>query len=170
MKQLLDRAKNAPAEVRQEAVWAVANAATKGTEFQIMTVVQFGGIEALVDAINLGKLDCKLLQGILSALRCILNVGEKYRKDYSIVLEELGGNDAIESLQEHPIDDVQKMAVYILENFFDTSNTDEVENVLPATTSDGQYAFGLTSKQLFSSVGESEALPVLENSMLNTKY
>ena len=147
----MDNAKNAPWEVQMEVISTITSVATIGNDFQVMTLVQRGGIEALIRAIPLAWSDCTILSAILDAFKCILDVGQKHNKDYSILLEELGGNSAIENLQEHQNDEVYLKSLYILENYFEVPTLED-ENVVPETTADGTFAFGLPCKQLFPPV------------------
>ena len=151
MKAIMYNAKNAPWDVQMEAILTITSVATIGNEFQVAGLVQEGGIEALIRAIPLAWSDCTILSAILDAFKCILDVGRKHNKDYSILLEELGGNSAIESLQEHQNDEVYLKSLNILESYFEVPTTED-ENVVPETTTDGTFAFGLQSKPLLPPV------------------
>jgi hypothetical protein len=113
----------------------------------VQGVMTCNGLEPLCIALTLQ--DAKMLVVSLDAIERVLEVGEKFSLDYNMTLDEFNGIDLIEVLQEHPNDDVYKKAIHILENYFSSEDDGEDENLAPAMTDNGNFAFGVTSKQLF---------------------
>jgi len=126
--------------VRKEALWTVANAALGGAE-QISVLVDMGVLQALVE--GLGIQDPSLVSSIMDALESVLKKGAAYAEAeggencYCNIIEECGGLNKLEELQDDENEEVYSKAVRILEWYFEVENVDEEE----AIESTGAYDF-----------------------------
>eukprot|EP00124_Ichthyophonus_hoferi_P003752 Ihof_evm3s348 gene=Ihof_evmTU3s348 len=95
--------------VRKEAIWTLVNMLQGGTEPIVAFLVQQGVITSLVSMMR-PDLDPGMLKLVLDGIDKILKVGSKrgLENEYAVFLEEAGGVDAIEALQEHSSDAVYK--------------------------------------------------------------
>jgi importin subunit alpha-6/7 len=148
---LLQKATSDIWTVRKEAIWAVSSICDGNDRRSL--VVPFllaGGLEPLVRALDARNADVGLLKKVLSCIESILRYGMASTEcGYTYLLEEIGGIDLIEGLQEHENDDIYKLAVGIIEKYV---GVEEDENMTPITNLDtGTYEFGNPSpKQLFA--------------------
>lgn len=115
-------------DVKKEAIWALSNATSGGSEEQIDYLVQKGCIASF--CAQLSCKDAKMISVALEGLQNILQRGAHLtaasENPYAIKVEECGGLDSLEKLQEHPNRDIYEKAVRLLEDFFDAE--EEVDN------------------------------------------
>ena len=123
--------------VRKEACWALSNALTTGEVATVHRLVAKGSIEPLVQALSVD--DARIVQVALEAVTAVLEAGGPPAggTEYSILVEEAGGVDALETLQEHSNNDIYEKAVSIIETYFGVVDGDEDENVAPAIQDGG---------------------------------
>lgn len=82
----------------------------------------------------------------------VFQVGETIKKmpggdgtnPFSQLVEDAEGLDKIESLQDHPNEDLYEKAVHILEIYFDADDGGEDQNLAPSANAN-EYAFGAPS-------------------------
>merc|ERR1712224_985064 len=147
---LIEFSMQADWETRKEAVWAVSNACTGGSDSQVMFMVKQNAIEAMISVLDIN--DSRLVVVGLEAINNILTVSDRQGQAYTIILDELGGLEKIEELQNHGDHAVYQKAVEIIERFFDGEEENEDENIVP-TLRDDAFSFGMSalpSKNLFS--------------------
>jgi importin subunit alpha-6/7 len=140
--------------VRKEAIWAVSSICD-GNDRQkfVIPFIVAGGFEPLVRALEVRNADVELLKKVLMSLESILRYGKnRSESGYTYMLEELGGIDLIERLQEHENDDIYNLAVDIIEQYI---GTEVEENWAPsANLGTGTCEFGIPSpKQLCANDG-----------------
>jgi importin subunit alpha-1 len=135
-------------DIKKEAAWAISNATSGGSADQIKMLVELGCIKPLCDTLNVN--DTRIIVVALEGLENILRVGENIKKmpgsdninPYARLVESADGLDKIESLQDHPSEDIYEKAVHILESFYDADDGED-QNLAPAIVEgQGQYAFG----------------------------
>jgi hypothetical protein len=110
-------------EERREAVWTLCNAATVGSRNQKLTLVLRDGfrvLELLSDYLGVCR-DIAVLRSVLDAIYALLDAGDEANdlNPFCHIIEECGGLDLIESLQEYESAEVYASAVRILERFFE---------------------------------------------------
>jgi hypothetical protein len=130
--------------VRKEALFALANAAY-GAPVILEQLQHMGAIQVLVSQMDVIR-DSGALCSILDALRCFLNHG-RAKVDQTgggnplcALIEEAGGLEKLEQLQNDENEDVYKKTTEILKDFFELESDDvEVEN--PPFLSGGHFDF-----------------------------
>jgi len=125
---------------RKEAAWAIVNALSGGTPEQIRHLVQCGTIPPLCDLLTV--MDAKIIQVAINGLEHILKVGDADAKAcggtnaFAAIVEECGGLDKIEFLQQHENVEIYLKAFEIIERYFGTENDDDT-NVGASGSGDG---------------------------------
>ena len=125
-------------DVKKEAAWAISNATTGGTNEQIEYLIKCNPLPSLIKLLD--STDVRIIKVILEGLENILETGEQlklaYGKNlYVAPIEQAGGLEKIENLQQHPNDEIYESAVKILERFFDAEeeNSSELESEIKST-------------------------------------
>jgi len=146
VEKVVDMAQTAEWDVRKEAIWIVSNIFTGGTDNQVQHMVEYRGIPAMCNVLDMG--DSKMIMVGLEALEKALEIGEKYDRAYDHIIDEHDGIDKLEKLQEHQSEDVFNKVVQIIDTFFGREEVED-ENLAPEVDGN-QFAFGIPSKQLFT--------------------
>lgn len=115
---LLEAMRSGEFKTRKEAAWAVSNFTTGGLVPQIRYLVEQGCIQPVVSMLNCN--DSRIIQVCLDCLKKILEAGEMDdgSNPCSTYIEECGGLDVIEGLQQHENSAVYHKALEIIETFF----------------------------------------------------
>lgn len=139
-------------EVRKEAIWSVANIFTGGNDFHVQCLVQADGLVAMCDVLDVPG-ESRIIVAALDAIENILTVGERHNLDYCTTVDECGGIDKLEKLQEHADDAIYNKAIHIIERFFGEEEVED-ENLAPAINGN-TFAFGAPApKNLFGLEGQ----------------
>jgi len=115
---------------QKEASWAVTNLTSGGTVEQIAYMVQLGVLKPMCDL--LGVKDAKIIRVLLDALNNILNAADQIGQvdQVALMIEQEGGLDKIEALQQHENDDVYHAALGLIDKYF-ASEEQEVQDIAP---------------------------------------
>ncbi|XP_060764836.1 importin subunit alpha-8 [Neoarius graeffei] len=136
---LVDLLKNADFKTQREAVWAVTNYTSGGTVDQVVQLVKCGGLEAILPLLKVK--DSKTILVILDAINNIFLAAEKLGEveKLCLLVEELGGLDHIEMLQNHENDAVYRTAQTLIEKYFSEAGEDEC---LKTEATETDFVFG----------------------------
>jgi HEAT repeat protein len=135
-------------DVNREAIWVVFYIATLGQHDDVMCLVRHGAVRPVCDVLGAGDpQSIQLAMDIMEAILKAMDVTE-LTQEARYLVEECGGVEKLENLQEHDNEDVYRRAVNILENYFDGEEVTESENVAPYVTSLNTYSFGLPDEEV----------------------
>merc|ERR1711942_322645 len=129
---LFSLCRTAEFKAQKEAVWAMTNLTSGGTIEQVATIANQGVVPILCDLLTVR--DSKVTLVILDGLTNILATGQKIDQVCNQV-EECGGLDKIEMLQQSENEKVYQVALDIIEKFF--SADDEDAGVKPEASENG---------------------------------
>lgn len=119
-------------EIRKEAAWAISNITSGGTSKQVQYLAHLGCLSPLCDLLDGPDARTVLvaLEGIENILKASsdgsVNKTEIFLRD----IEECGGLDKLEHLQDHPNDDIYFKAMSVLKTFFELE--DETDTPCPS--------------------------------------
>jgi hypothetical protein len=117
-------------DIKKEATWAISNATSGGDKEEIKYLVSCGCIPSLC-AILVCQ-DCRIIMVALEGLDNILKIGDLEKdsngfvgtNQFSDIITECGGQDKIESLQQHSHDEIFEKALNIIDKYFSSHETD----------------------------------------------
>lgn len=121
-------------QTQKEAAWAVSNLTISGRKEQVAYVVQQGVIPPLCNLLNVK--DTQVVQVVLDGINNILKMAGDDLENVCTMIEECGGLDKIELLQQHENEDIYKIAYEIVDNYF-AGVDEEDENLAPDSTTQG---------------------------------
>ncbi|KAF7495561.1 Importin subunit alpha-7 [Sarcoptes scabiei] len=152
MPALFELAKHRDHKIRKEVVWAITNATTGGNPEQIMYMLKTGGIVALCEYLT--STDARVISVALNGIENMLKVGELIKNENNglnpcaLAVEQCGGLDKIEMLQEYVNVDVYRKVFSIIETYF--ADEDDDSKMGPTIQND-QFQFGTTPAEIPSS-------------------
>jgi HEAT repeat protein len=144
-------------DVRKEAAWVVSNIATAAqvTPVMVASIVGAGAIQPLCDLLVAS--DVRIVMIALDALENILRVmatdGASFGFNVVEMMDEAGGINKLEDLQEHDDTKIYERAVKLIETYFTEEGASEgtSENLAPQLAGNGNtFAFGLSSQNTVS--------------------
>ena len=133
-------------DIKKEAAWALSNATSGGTHPQIRYLVSQGTIKPMCDL--LACADARIVSVALEGLENILKVGACDQDEmgttvnpFAAAVDEAGGLEKIEMLQQHPNNDIYEKAIKIMEAYFGLED-EEDQNLAPGVdAATNAYAF-----------------------------
>lgn len=123
---------------QKEAAWAVSNFTVGGTPEQVNYLVVQGAVVGMCSL-----LDCKdttIVQVILDGLANMLKMAGPDAEFITTAIEEAGGLDKIEKLQQHNNEDIYKLAYKIIDKYFTGDELDDSSVVPEAGAQSFQFA------------------------------
>ncbi|CAG5928869.1 unnamed protein product [Menidia menidia] len=133
-------------KTQREAVWAVTNFTSGGTVEQVVHLVQSGALEAVINLLQVK--DAKVILVILESINNMFMAAEKLgeTEKLGMLVEELGGLERIEMLQNHNNEMVYQAAHNLLEKYFNDGEieavqVDATQDAFEFQTSDAQRTF-----------------------------
>lgn len=124
-------------QTQKEAAWAISNLTISGSKQQVSYLVSEGVIPPFCNLLT-----CKDTQVIQVVLDGISNILSRASDDVEMVanmIEECGGLDKIEFLQNHENVEIYKLAYSIIERYFSEEDAEDPSLVPEATET--EYAF-----------------------------
>ncbi|EGG14258.1 putative importin subunit alpha B [Cavenderia fasciculata] len=135
---LVNLLKNAEFEIKKEAAWAISNATSGGSPQQIEYLVRQGCIPPLCELLRCN--DARIINVALEGIENILQSGKKESQNgtnlYYEYVEDAGGVNKINELQNHKLKDTYERAHRICTNYFDEDNG-SVNGLVPEVSSTG---------------------------------
>ncbi|OXA51527.1 importin subunit alpha-3 [Folsomia candida] len=129
-------------QTQKEAAWAVSNMTISGNKEQVSYLISCGVIPPFCNLLSCK--DSQVIQVVLDGIHNMLKmIGGGTSEEVERVcgqIEECGGLDKIESLQNHENLDIYKIAYDIIENYF-SEDIDEDPNLVPEATVEGTFQF-----------------------------
>ncbi|KAF4021023.1 hypothetical protein G4228_012524 [Cervus hanglu yarkandensis] len=110
---------------QKEAAWAISNLTISGRKDQVAYLIQQNVIPPFCNLLTVK--DAQVVQVVLDGLSNILKMAEDEAETIANLIEECGGLEKIEQLQNHENEDIYKLAYEIIDQFF---SSDDVFNNL----------------------------------------
>lgn len=124
-------------QTQKEAAWAISNLTISGKKEQVQYVVQQGVIGPFCSLLNVK--DTQVVQVVLDGLNNILKMAGDESEIICQAIEECGGLDKIEQLQNHENGDIYKLAYEIIDHYF-SGDLEDDPSLVPEVGTDG-YQF-----------------------------
>jgi hypothetical protein len=124
-------------QTQKEAAWAISNLTISGSKEQVAYVVSQGVIGPFCSLLNVK--DAQVVQVVLDGINNILKMAGDDVEAIAHMIEECGGLDRIEMLQQHENEDIYKLAYEIIDHYFsgDVDEKEENRGLLPAVLDQG---------------------------------
>jgi len=147
---LIDQLTNAEFDIKKEAAWAISNATSGGTPKQIKYLVEQKCIKPLCDLLD--AKDSRIITVALEGLENILRVGQEEAQksgqpvsEYGQIIDQEGGLDKIEQLQNHQMNEIYEKAMKIIQKYFGFEDDDSA--LAPQTNNQQQFDFAVNAPQ-----------------------
>lgn len=124
-------------QTQKEAAWAISNLTISGTKAQVSYLVEQGVVAPLCNLLTVR--DPQVVQVVLDGLNNILKIAGTQFYSVASSIEECGGLDKIEALQNHENEEIYKLAYEIIDQYF-SDDVDEDPSLMPQTSEQG-YQF-----------------------------
>uniref|UniRef100_A0A665U9N7 Importin subunit alpha n=1 Tax=Echeneis naucrates TaxID=173247 RepID=A0A665U9N7_ECHNA len=85
--------------------------------------------------------DAQVVQVVLDGLSNILKMADDEAETIANLIEECGGLEKVEQLQNHENEDIYKLAYEIIDQFFSSDDIDEDTSLVPEAIQGGTYGF-----------------------------
>ncbi|XP_045439602.1 importin subunit alpha-3 isoform X2 [Pipistrellus kuhlii] len=144
-------------KINKEAVWFLSNI-TAGNQQQVQAVIDANLVPMIIHLLDkvacliqqnvippfcnlLTVKDAQVVQVVLDGLSNILKMAEDEAETIANLIEECGGLEKIEQLQNHENEDIYKLAYEIIDQFFSTDDIDEDASLVPEAIQGGTFGF-----------------------------
>ncbi|XP_062136435.1 importin subunit alpha-4-like [Drosophila sulfurigaster albostrigata] len=117
--------------IQREAAYAIGSLCSKGAREQINSIIHDRVISPYCHLLVCH--DIELIKSVLNGLKNMLDNAETNQLEVAILIEECGGLDKIESLQNHENNEIYKLAFQLIETYF--VDNDEEDCLLPTLNS-----------------------------------
>uniref|UniRef100_A0A8C9WUY7 Importin subunit alpha n=1 Tax=Scleropages formosus TaxID=113540 RepID=A0A8C9WUY7_SCLFO len=124
---------------QKEAAWAISNLTISGRKDQVEYLVQQNVIPPFCNLLSVK--DSQVVQVVLDGLKNILIMAGEEASTIAEIIEECGGLEKIESLQQHENEDIYKLAFEIIDQYFSGDDIDEDPSLIPEATQGGTFNF-----------------------------
>ncbi|XP_035279511.1 importin subunit alpha-3-like isoform X1 [Anguilla anguilla] len=124
---------------QKEAAWAISNLTISGKKEQVAHLVQQQVIPPFCNLLTVR--DSQVVQVVLDGLRSMLKMADQEADTVAGIIEECGGLEKIEQLQNHENEEIYKLSYEIIDQFFSTDDIDEDSSLAPETVPEGMYGF-----------------------------
>lgn len=124
---------------QKEAAWAISNLTISGRKDQVAYLIQQNVIPPFCNLLTVK--DAQVVQVVLDGLSNILKMAEDEAETIANLIEECGGLEKIEQLQNHENEDIYKLAYEIIDQFFSSDDIDEDPSLVPEAVQGGTFGF-----------------------------
>uniref|UniRef100_A0A8C5LY69 Importin subunit alpha n=1 Tax=Leptobrachium leishanense TaxID=445787 RepID=A0A8C5LY69_9ANUR len=124
---------------QKEAAWAISNLTISGRKDQVEYLVQQNVIPPFCNLLSVK--DSQVVQVVLDGLKNILLMAGEEASTIAEIIEESGGLEKIEALQQHENEEIYKLAFEIIDQYFSGDDIDEDQSLIPEATQGGTYTF-----------------------------
>lgn len=121
-------------QTQKEAAWAISNLTISGSKIQVGYLITEGVIPPICNLLSCK--DTQVIQVVLDGISNILKMAGNQVEIPCNLIEECGGLDKIEALQNHENEDIYKLAYEIIDQYF-SEDGDEDESLAPSTSEHG---------------------------------
>ncbi|EPQ05864.1 Importin subunit alpha-3 [Myotis brandtii] len=121
---------------QKEAAWAISNLTISGRKDQVEYLVQQNVIPPFCNLLSVK--DSQVVQVVLDGLKNILIMAGDEASTIAEIIEECGGLEKIEALQQHENEDIYKLAFEIIDQYFSGDDIDEDPSLIPEATQGGK--------------------------------
>ncbi|CAJ0955167.1 unnamed protein product, partial [Mesorhabditis belari] len=118
-------------QTQKESAWALSNVTISGNPQQVASMVQMGVVPPMCRLLEIK--DTQIINVVLDGLQNILKMAGDDHLGICTMIEECGGLDKIEQLQNHENEEIYKIAYEIIDHYF---SADE-EEPQPGTAGEG---------------------------------
>lgn len=131
MPRILELLAGADYKTQKEACWTVTNFTSGASTEQLVYLMNLGAITGLMQMLD--SKEAKILQVCLDGVSNLLAAADKIGMKDKMVdcIEECGGIDKIEELQQHENEAVYKMSLHLIEAYFGTEDDEDIEVLAP---------------------------------------
>ena len=145
---------NGDAKSKKEATWAIANACSGGSASQLHYIIKQGALPPLVKALEQhdARITCVALDALSKLLACDGRVAG--------FVEEAGGLDIIEDLQNHDNTEVYEKALKIIETYYGEDEDEDAGGeqpvsgaIVPSTQQGLSFNFGAAAPAAVPAAG-----------------
>uniref|UniRef100_A0A668S115 Importin subunit alpha n=1 Tax=Oreochromis aureus TaxID=47969 RepID=A0A668S115_OREAU len=144
-------------KINKEAVWFLSNI-TAGNQQQVQAVIDAKLVPMIIHLLDkvahliekqvippfcnlLTVKDAQVVQVVLDGLSNILKMADDEAETIANLIEECGGLEKVEQLQNHENEDIYKLAYEIIDQFFSSDDIDEDTSLVPEAIQGGTYGF-----------------------------
>lgn len=103
-------------QTQKEAAWAISNLTIGGSREQVATLIREGVIPPFCDLLSC--IDAQVIQVVLDGINNMLKAAGPQVEQLANMIEECGGLDKIEALQNHNNIEIYRLAYDIIEQYF----------------------------------------------------
>ena len=144
-------------DVRKEASWVISNIITGGTKNHVTMLVEHGAVRPICDLLEVNEV--RMLMMAMDTIDAMLRIDSGNEERLLRMIDEAGGVEKLEILQEHENEDVYKKAVSMLEKYFGGEEEQESENLTPAVSSNqSTFSFGINAAPAFGKPQQQQLL------------
>uniref|UniRef100_A0A673G7L2 Importin subunit alpha-3-like n=1 Tax=Sinocyclocheilus rhinocerous TaxID=307959 RepID=A0A673G7L2_9TELE len=105
---------------QKEAAWAISNLTISGRKDQVAYLIQQQVVPPFCNLLTVK--DAQVVQVVLDGLSNILKMADDEAETIANLIEECGGLEKIEQLQNHENEDIYKLAYEIIDQFFSSDD------------------------------------------------
>uniref|UniRef100_A0A8C7VP89 Importin subunit alpha n=1 Tax=Oncorhynchus mykiss TaxID=8022 RepID=A0A8C7VP89_ONCMY len=124
---------------QKEAAWAISNLTISGRKDQVEYLVQQNVVPPFCSLLSVK--DSQVVQVVLDGLKNVLIMAGEEASTIAEIIEECGGLEKIENLQQHENEDIYKLAFEIIDQYFSGDDIDEDPSLIPEATQGGTFNF-----------------------------